>query len=104
MKIGQTTTTKTGFIVSAKCHEAKAFDDHVMTKEDTEVWLGEENHYPSWSTWQFKYRAKWFADIEEAEGALAQSPSGPWYYRVKAGTAKIFRVTKIVQETCEQVA
>lgn len=81
----------------------KAFDGSVLTKDDTEVWIGETDGYPSAE--RSRSTAKRFKSEEAVRAAALLSDGMPWYFRFKEGTLKIFKVTetRIIESTEEEV-
>ena len=80
------------FIASAECREVKAFDGSVKTADGKTVWLGYSDGYPACQTG--KNSAHKFKTAEEIRTRAAQWDGMPWYYSLKPGTLRIYRVNE----------
>lgn len=84
---------ETYWIASALCREVKAFDGSVMTPEDKLVWLGWSNEGGGWpSVDENKNRAHHFKSAEAARKEAKSWDGMPWWYRLKPGTLKVFKI------------
>jgi hypothetical protein len=84
---------QTYFIAKATCIEMKAFDGSVITKEGTEVLFGMSEGYPSLSP-THRGGGHRFASPEEARRLASKWDGMPWYYRLKNGSLRVFKVTE----------
>lgn len=89
------------YIGSVRCQEVKSFAGSILTQDDAVVWLGESEGYPSAKI--NKFSAKRFDKPEAVKTYAVRADGMPWYYRFKEGSLRIYKVTRIVTETYDEV-
>jgi len=98
-------TTDSYHIASVRCHQMKYGDGSVVIEDDSEVWLSVSGSHPTCH--QSKSNARRFRadEVSGIKGRIAQWDGMPWYYRIKPGTLRIFKVTRkeTIEETIEEI-
>jgi hypothetical protein len=99
--------SKVYYIASVKCEEiirTKTID-HIMTKDNTVVWLSVNDGYDTLTLtkeWANKFS---YSDIESLKRNYMDWSEHPWYHKIKPNTLEIYKVeifdpieTKIYEE------
>ena len=84
-----TESIKEYYIASVECREVKSFSGTVHTYDGTIIWLGYSEGYVSCRS---KSSAHKFKTSEEIVEKALQWNGMPWYYQLKPGTLRIYRI------------
>lgn len=96
MKNENSDETKVWYQARVKCYEIKAHTGTILTEENTEKWVGEDDGYA-----QLGSSPKHFSIEEIKELDLKRWDGMPWYCRIKPGTLTIFKVTQRIQRNIQ---
>ena len=92
-----TKTEKTYYIASVECYEAKALSGDILTADGKIIWLGMSEGYHQCQI--NKTSAKHYETPSKAIKDAKHFDGMPWYYRLKQGTVKVYKVYHSIEET-----